>query len=421
MAPNEIALGRVTALVQRGISPSYDEAGVVVLNQKCVRDHKIDFGPSRITNPEKRRISDERYLRQWDVLVNSTGVGTLGRVAQVRQAVSEPVTVDSHITIVRPDLTRLNGLFFGYAVEWREAQIEAMGAGATGQTELSRTRLAEDVSIPLLPIEIQERVGVVLAVYDDLIANNLRRIEILEQMARTIYREWFVEYRYPGHEGVRMVESELGPIPEGWQWTPMSEFAQVVDCSHARKPKEIADGPGLLLHVWNVGDGGKLNLDKQYRIDREDYEDWTKRMEVQEGDCVITKTGRVGAVAQVPPGVRAALGRNLVGMRRTDVPTFLLQYLLSSTKDAEVVRLTSRGTIMESLPVASVERLRIPVPPGDLLQTFETVARPYGQLVEVLAASASTLRKTRDLLLPKLVSGEVDVSDLDIDTGELLA
>ena len=307
--------------------------------------------------------------------------------------------------------------FLRYWLQGREflLQVQAM-KGATDMADYVNLRDQRRMNLTLPPIEIQRSIGQALSAFDDLIANNTRRIEVLEKMARAIYREWFVEFRYPGHEGVPLIESELGPIPKGWTAQPMGEFATVVDCSHARKPQEEPDGAGLLLHVWNVGGAGRLDLTKQFRIRADDYEAWSKRIEASPGDCVITKTGRVGAVGQIPNGVKAALGRNLVAIRRVDAPTFLIGYLTSQTKDREVQRLTARGTIMESLPVGSVEDMHVPVPPVPVMHRYEGLVRPLRRQVEVLAGTNAVLVTTRDFLLPKLVSGEIDVSNFYLDS-----
>lgn len=135
------ALGEVCSYLNRGISPKYiDLGGVSVLNQKCIRDFSIDFSKARRHDAEKKKI-DGRALELGDVLVNSTGVGTLGRVAQVRR-LTETTIVDSHVTVVRSG-TRINPMYLGGFMSMKQPEIEAMGEGSTGQTELSRTKLGQ--------------------------------------------------------------------------------------------------------------------------------------------------------------------------------------------------------------------------------------------------------------------------------------
>ena len=133
------ALGNVTAYLNRGISPKYLESGgVLVLNQKCIRDFRIDSSKGRRHDPGQRKI-DDRTLELGDVLVNSTGVGTLGRVAQLLH-LSEQIIVDSHVTVVRTG-RELSAPYIGQYMVWKQHEIEAMGEGSTGQTELSRIKL----------------------------------------------------------------------------------------------------------------------------------------------------------------------------------------------------------------------------------------------------------------------------------------
>ena len=150
-------LGTLCQFINRGISPAYLEVGgIAVLNQKCIRDHDINFDLGRRHDAAAKRVTSERLLRSGDVLVNSTGTGTLGRVAQLREEPPEPTTVDSHVTIVRA----VDGLFvpefFGFALIALEEQIQQGGEGCGGQTELARSKLANDYRITF-PVEHAEQ------------------------------------------------------------------------------------------------------------------------------------------------------------------------------------------------------------------------------------------------------------------------
>jgi type I restriction enzyme, S subunit len=134
-------LASACSYLNRGISPKYTEdGGVVVINQKCIRDHAVDLKQARRHDPKQRKV-DGRELNIGDVLVNSTGVGTLGRVAQILHIV-EPCIVDSHVTVVRPG-PRISWPYLGQWMMRKQPDIEAMGEGSTGQTELNRSKLGE--------------------------------------------------------------------------------------------------------------------------------------------------------------------------------------------------------------------------------------------------------------------------------------
>lgn len=133
-------LAQLTSYLSRGIGPTYVETGgVPVLNQRCIRNGRVDRAQGRLHDASKRSV-EGRVLQRFDILVNSTGVGTLGRVAQV-DALPEPTVVDSHVTVVRPDLAQVDVHYLGMSLLRRQTEIELLGEGSTGQTELSRARL----------------------------------------------------------------------------------------------------------------------------------------------------------------------------------------------------------------------------------------------------------------------------------------
>ncbi len=145
-------LGDVTTELRRGISPKYTEAnGIQVINQKCIRNHSINFELTRLNDPQKRKVVG-RKVELGDVLVNSTGVGTLGRLAPVR-FLPEPTVFDSHVTVVRADKSKISKSFLCGLMLEKETFIETSGAGSTGQTEL-RKQVLEDIKFAMPPIDL---------------------------------------------------------------------------------------------------------------------------------------------------------------------------------------------------------------------------------------------------------------------------
>ena len=169
-------LSKVCSYLSRGLSPKYiEDGGVLVLNQKCVRDLSVDYLKGRRHDPAQRSV-DNRMLEVGDVLVNSTGVGTLGRVAQVL-ALSEPTIVDSHVTVVRPD-RRIGWPYLGQWMAKVQPIIEAMGEGSTGQTELSRAKLSSmRIILPTEPV---------LNAFDAVIVPMKLRVSLNERYAQTL-------------------------------------------------------------------------------------------------------------------------------------------------------------------------------------------------------------------------------------------
>lgn len=322
--------------------------------------------------------------------------------------------------VVYPKNDEYDVLFLSYLL--REQNLNHWAGGAA-QPLLTQTVLKQ-VESPVPPLSTQHKIATILSAYDDLIENNLRRIKILEEMAQNLYREWFVKFRFPGHEKVRFVDSPLGRVPEDWEVSELNQVSKIIDCLHSKKPSEaIIPGEqyGILLHIWNIPGDGRLDLSKKYSINEEDYRIWTKNIEVTEGDCVITNVGRVGDFAQIPRGVKAAIGRNMTAVR--PIPegvsaTFLIEYLRSPFMDKERVAKMDRGTIMDSLNVKGIVKLLVPIPPKKLMKEFEKIVYPLRLQSQIMQEKNVNLRRTRDLLLPKFISGEVDVSQLDITIPE---
>lgn len=184
-------LSEITNLITRGITPKYvDQNGLVVINQKCIRNGNISFADARFTDNISKKVPDNKLIRQNDILICSTGIGTLGRVGFFRNAIKTKATVDSHVTIVRANEEYVDYKYLGYNLFNRQQEIEALAQGSTGQTELSRVDLGELV-ILLPPIEIQQKIAKVLSSLDDKIELNNKINQNLEQQAQAIFNKFF--------------------------------------------------------------------------------------------------------------------------------------------------------------------------------------------------------------------------------------
>ncbi len=185
-------LGDVSKYINRGVSPVYvNNDGLNVINQKCIRNGKIDFTLSRLTSKEKK-IGIEKYLEKGDILINSTGVGTAGRVAFFDQDIR--TTVDSHVSIVRLDSSKVDPKYIFYYLFGMETDIETFAEGSTGQIELGRDRIRE-ISILFPSFPEQRAIAGVLSSLDDKIDLLHRQNKTLEGIAETLWRYYFDDNR----------------------------------------------------------------------------------------------------------------------------------------------------------------------------------------------------------------------------------
>jgi type I restriction enzyme S subunit len=262
----------------------------------------------------------------------------------------------------------------------------------------------------------QRRIASILSAYNDLIENNTRRISILEEMARRIYEEWFVRFRFPGHEGVRMVESELGVVPEGW---PVTELGALLSVDKGLSYKGAGlTGMGVpMVNLKNVLPGGGFRRDGTKPYSGE----YKPRHVVRAGDIVLANTDLtqagtvVGSPAIVPDmGVGECIFSHHIYAVRLQAA--MAQYrafvygLLAHDSFKSFAKGHAVGTTVLGMPKEGVTNFRFARPPEDLMRGFSSLASPIHDLAETLHAKNANLRATRDLLLPKLISGELDVS-----------
>jgi type I restriction enzyme, S subunit len=248
-------LGEVCDFINRGISPKYIETnGVCVLNQKCIRDHIISFEQSRRHDSINKFVSPERFIQLGDVLVNSTGTGTLGRVAQVRETPLEHTTVDSHVTIVRPKAGLFSYDFFGYMLILIEEAIKEAGEGCGGQTELARSVLAEKffVSFPN-SIPEQQRIVSILDQTFSAIAKAKANAERNLQNAKELFESY--------------LQSLYQDLNENSEITQLGNICHLISKGSSPNWQGIkyVDTPGVLfITSENVGENTLLLKERKY-------------------------------------------------------------------------------------------------------------------------------------------------------------
>lgn len=188
-------LGEVSKLITRGISPKYLESGgLCVLNQKCIRGHKVNYELARRHDSEAKPVKQERLIELGDVLINSTGTGTLGRVAQVRELVEEPVTVDSHVTIVRPMPGKFYLDYFGYLLINIENKLKEAGEGASGQTELAKSVIANDFVVKYpTSHEVQKRIVNLLDSFFEEMEKGIYSIQKMLEGSKSLFDSYLNE------------------------------------------------------------------------------------------------------------------------------------------------------------------------------------------------------------------------------------
>lgn len=352
-------------------------------------------------------------------------IATIGRCG----ITAKPSFTNQQINSVIPDAV-VDSEFLYYVFTRLGRELDAAGGGGSVYTNVSKSRFA-DIEV-MIPVDIREQRAIarIAGALDDKIELNRRMNETLDTMARQIYKSWFINFD-PVRAKAKGLDlglpadivalfpdtfqdSDLGEIPEGWKVADVGLIADVIDCLHSKKPDRQDNGLPL-LQLSNIGGDGIIDMRDAYFITESDYRQWVSRIEASPGDCVITNVGRVGSVAQMPAGQKAALGRNMTGVRSRPsfyYPTFLVECLLSETMREEIALRTDTGTILDALNVRNIPQLRLVLPPNSLLRVFEGIARPLRARMEQDLLESHSLASLRDTLLPGLMSGQLEVTPL---------
>ena len=390
--------------------------GMKVINVKNILpDGSIDLSNS------DRYISLEEFEKRYshfavedrDIVVASSG-NTYGKVGRIYRH-HLPLMMNTSVIRFHPlSSTSLNPnyLFSFLRSDLFRNQVESFVIGSA-QPNFGPSHL-KMMEIPVPPLPTQRKIAAVLSAYDDLIENNTRRIEILEEMASAIYREWFVEFRFPGHEQVDMVESELGLIPQGWE---VVKFSDIVDLSRkgiipSKFPEEIFAHfsiPAFDNGRMPVYDSGNAIKSNKYLVT---------------GDCIL--------VSKLNPHIprvwlpfldtihRAIASTEFLILKpKLPVDCVFLFNLCRSTEFSSKFAVRALGTSHSHQRVSPTDflGLSILIPTESLLNSLHEKVSPMMNICNTLRLKNTNLRQTRDLLLPKLISGEIDLFELNIDTN----
>jgi type I restriction enzyme S subunit len=318
----------------------------------------------------------------------------------------------------------LDHRFLKYVLLAERESFLSFASGTTHQTIYFPEVKAFHVCLP--SINQQRRIADVLSAVDDLIENNRRRIELLEQMAQVIYREWFVHFRYPGHDTATFVDSTLGPIPEGWRSVVSAELIEagsleIGDGYRAKNSEMLDAGRGLaFVRVADVRDG-HLDLSRCDQLPV-DYVDRLRGKVGRPGDSVICMKGTVGRCAladeALPPMVyspQVSYWRSL----EPDLvpPAYLYSWIRSEDFRQQCAAVKGATDMADYVNLKDQRRMRLLLPDAETTSRFAASISPLLRLVSSLRFNARVLGSTRDHLLPRLVSGRIDVSALDLDSS----
>ena len=385
----EKTLGEVTAFIAKGIPPKYteeeNENTIRVLNQKCNRNFEISYNESRIHDCEKKKVPVDKMLRAGDVLINSTGTGTAGRVAQMVE-VPVPTTIDGHMILIRPS-EELDPIYYGYAVKSFQSQIEGLAEGSTGQTEINRRRLQDEVIIRYPNDKlVQKNIGSFLANIDEKIKANKEINKNLEQQAQAIYQQMFIDN-----------------ASSDWTEGTLSDIADITMGQSPSGSSYNEDGNGTIFFQGRAEFGFRFPTVRLYTTE-------PKRMACA-NDTLMSVRAPVGDLNVAHTD--CCIGRGLATIHsKNNHQSFVLYTMFSLKKQLDVFN--GEGTVFGSINRNSLNEMPLLIPSSEKLDEFEALVAPMDAAIRNNYDEICRLEQLRDTLLSKLMSGELDVSNVEI-------
>lgn len=397
-------------------SSEFGERGIPVIKIKNIRVGSVDLSETDHVNEKYLSIPERYHVRPGDVLISLTGShisqpnSVVGRVARHSSGLPHCLLNQRGGKVMVRDRSTCDLRFLFYALSEPETvrAIAMKAHGAANQANVSPTQV-ESVEIPLPPLPVQRQIAGILSAYDELMENSQRRIRLLEAMARALYREWFVHFRSPGHEKHPRVASPLGDIPHGWEVKPLSALCSRMESGGTPKrksPEYWADGSidwfktGELWDGFLFGSEEKITELGQRESNARIFEPGTILMAIYGSPTV----GRLGIVTRPSSCNQAALG--LVADKKQISQTFLYFVLLSLRDHFNGL---AQGAAQQNISKEKVANAVALVPPRALVAAFDRLAEPTFSQIQTLQRQVQNLRRTRDLLLPRLLSGQVNL------------
>lgn len=399
----------------KGVTPKYvDKSSIIVLNQKCIRNNKIDYSFARYID-ENKIYSQDKLLKIGDILINSTGQGTAGRVALVEYIPeNSKVIVDSHILVLRTN-DFFESKCLNYSLFSIESTLQKFMDGSTGQGEFDKVRLFNVKVGYSRDIRTQQKIASVLSALDNKIELNNKINAELEAMAKMLYEYWFVQFEFPNGEdipykssGGKMVYNEVlkREIPAGWTVENILHMSELVGGGTPNtKEAEYWNGD---IPFFTPSDANSLifSISTKDSITEKGLKESSTKL-FQKGTIFLTARGSVGniMIASKP----MAMNQSCYALKAKD-PNYVFLYF-SAMGMIGYLKAKSTGSVFNSVVSNDIKYTPVLIPDLKYREDFERIAAPFFKRILSNLKQNQKLTQLRDWLLPMLMNGQVKVSD----------
>lgn len=384
---------------------SFEYGFAVRVDKKLSGNYPV-FGSNGITG----------YINSYKVEEPSVIIGRKGSVGKIAFS-SKPFTpTDTAYYLSIKDKSKDDMQFWFYFLQLLGLEKLNSHSAVPG---LSR-ELAYLLEVKIPEKNDQIKIANLLSKFDKKIELNNRINAELEDMAKTLYDYWFVQFDFPNEEGKpykssggKMVYNSTlkREIPLGWKTESILNNCNIIDCLHSKKPDLVWESENYyLLQLENILDNGLIDISEKYYVSQKDYFIWTSRIELKQHDIVMTNAGRTAAFAQIPNHINCGIGRNITAIRPINIsPNYFFLSLSSIDIQRQILTSLDNGAFFKSFNVRGIKALQLLRPINKIEHKFEDTIKGIIDKRNLLVKENFELKKLRDWLLPMLMNGQVTV------------
>jgi type I restriction enzyme S subunit len=385
-----------------------DSLGHLWVKSKELLDGSIEDTEEKITDIGLNN-SAAKYYPDKTILIAMYGAN-VGQLGWLRR----PATVNQAICGLIVDEKKADWRFVFYSLLQNRGNLTIQAQGAA-QQNLNQD-LIRQFAIPVPPLHIQSRIADIVSAYDELIENSQRRIRILDTMARALYREWFVHFRFPGHEKLPRVASLLGDIPQGWEVKLVRHFGEVITGKTPSKANPNFYGDDMPFVKTPDMHGNMFILGTNERLSTAGSHSQANKT-LPPGSICVSCIGTIGVVSITTEDCQTNQQINSVVLANEAYREFLF-FRFQDTKQT-LENLGANGATMGNVNKGKFESVEIVCPTDELLVQYHRLVESMFSEILSLFRQIQNLRQVRDLLLPRLLSGQVALDGLNVKTHDL--
>ncbi|MCK4446632.1 MAG: restriction endonuclease subunit S [Candidatus Marinimicrobia bacterium] len=379
--------------------PDFWDGGIPWVSVVDFTDSKKIYTTEKTITESGLSQSNTKLLNEGDIIISARG--TVGKVAVCGKKMAFNQSCYALLTKGNNKLSQ-NYLF--YLLQEKIKYLRQMAVGGVFNTIIKST--LEKIPVELPDISTQEKISDILSAYDDLIDTNRRRIQLLEDAARLLFCKWFVYFRFPGHEKVKIVDG----VPEGWKKEKINRlvtFKRGVEPGSDNYLETYESGSFPFFRVSDlVTRNPSIFVDEQY----------AKSALLEKSDIVISLDGSVGIVSMGLEGCYSTGIRKLI-IKDKKINRSYLYFLMKSHYIQGVINAYAKGTTIQHAGEA-IKHMNSILPPQNLMDLFDEITSPAFNEVLILLDQNQKLAQARDLLLPRLMSGAIEVSESSIEISK---